>query len=126
LDNKSLSHKVSLSGCVIAAVVVLPGAYTRLVDARPGCPDWPGCYGFLTVPDRHQEITIAEQAFPHAPVEAHKAWPEMVHRYFAGAFGLIIALLALLAFKARQDESPPLLLTMVTLVHAPGWQKQTL
>ncbi|MGD8583501.1 MAG: COX15/CtaA family protein [Gammaproteobacteria bacterium] len=115
MDNKSLSYKISLFGCVFAAVVVLLGAYTRLVDAGLGCPDWPGCYGFLTVPDSHEEIKIAEQAFPHAPVEAHKAWPEMVHRYFAGTLGLIIALLAFLAFKARQDDSQPLLLPILLL-----------
>lgn len=68
-------------------MVVLRGAYTRLVDAGLGCPDWPGCYGFLTVPETEQEIQIAEQAYPHAPVETDKAWSEMVHRYLAGTLG---------------------------------------
>jgi hypothetical protein len=33
LADKLLSYKISLFGCVFAAVVVLLGAYTRLVDA---------------------------------------------------------------------------------------------
>jgi cytochrome c oxidase assembly protein subunit 15 len=115
LDNKSLSYKISLFACVFAAVVVLLGAYTRLVDAGLGCPDWPGCYGFLTVPETQEEIMIAEDAYPHAPVEPDKAWPEMVHRYFAGTLGLIIALLAFLAIRARKDNSQPLMLPLLLL-----------
>ena len=115
MGRQSLSYRISLFGCAFAAVVVLLGAYTRLVDAGLGCPDWPGCYGFLTVPDTHEDIRIAEEAYPHAPVEAHKAWPEMVHRYFAGTLGLIIALLAVLAIRARQDKSQPLVLPLLLL-----------
>jgi cytochrome c oxidase assembly protein subunit 15 len=115
LDKKSLSYKISLFGCVCAGVVVLLGAYTRLVDAGLGCPDWPGCYGFSGVPDTEEEIKIAEQAYPHAPVEADKAWPEMIHRYFAGTLGLIVAALAILAFKTRADRSQPFVLPQILL-----------
>ena len=34
----------------MAFVVIALGAWTRLVDAGLGCPDWPGCYGFVTFP----------------------------------------------------------------------------
>ena len=115
MDKRSLSYKISLFGCVFAGVVVLLGAYTRLVDAGLGCPDWPGCYGFIGVPDTQEDIRIAEQAFPETPVEADKAWPEMIHRYFAGTLGLIIAVLAFLAIKARADDSQPLALPLVLL-----------
>jgi cytochrome c oxidase assembly protein subunit 15 len=115
LDKSSLGYKISLFGCAFAGVVVLLGAYTRLVDAGLGCPDWPGCYGFIGVPETQEEIKIAEQSYPHAPVEADKAWPEMIHRYFAGTLGLIIALLAFLAIKARADRSQPFVLPLVLL-----------
>ena len=51
--------------------------------------------------DHH--IDTAEARFPDAPVEVAKAWWEMVHRYFAGALGLLIAGILLLAVKARRQ-----------------------
>ncbi len=43
---KALKVLVS-SAVVLAMLVILLGAYTRLTDAGLGCPDWPGCYGFF-------------------------------------------------------------------------------
>lgn len=93
-------------GVALALVVVVLGAYTRLSDAGLGCPDWPGCYGFLAVPDEAQEIDAAAQRFPHAPIEAHKAWAEMVHRYFAGSLGVLVAAIAWFSFGARRVGAP--------------------
>jgi cytochrome c oxidase assembly protein subunit 15 len=111
-------------GVGLALVVVVLGAYTRLVDAGLGCPDWPGCYGFLTVPDAAHEIAAAEARFPDAPVEAHKAWPEMVHRYFATTLGFVILVLAGIAVRSRGGALPrklPLgLLALVVLQGAFG------
>ena len=36
-----------VAGIALAVCVVVLGAYTRLVDAGLGCPDWPGCYGLI-------------------------------------------------------------------------------
>ena len=41
---------LSLFGICLAFVVIALGAWTRLVDAGLGCPDWPGCYGFVVFP----------------------------------------------------------------------------
>ncbi len=71
-------------------VVVVLGAYTRLVDAGLGCPDWPTCYGHLWVPDSAEEIAAANQAFVDTPVETHKTWPEQIHRIFASSLGLLV------------------------------------
>lgn len=114
-NSTSFIYKLSLFTTVFAACVVILGAYTRLVDAGLGCPDWPGCYGFLSVPETAEEIQSAEQAFPHAPVEAEKAWPEMVHRYFAGTLGILIALIAVLAIKDRQQATQPVALPLILL-----------
>lgn len=94
---------------LLALGVISLGAYVRLSDAGLGCPDWPGCYGHLIgVPDTPHEQSAALQAFPDSPVETHKAWKEMTHRYLAGALGLSIALLAGLAWKHRRttQQSP--------------------
>ena len=98
-----------LLATVLAFGVVALGAYVRLSDAGLGCPDWPGCYGHLLgVPDEAHEHAAAARAFPERPVETLKAWKEMAHRYFAGTLGLLIAGIALLAWRHRRElrQSP--------------------
>ncbi len=112
---RSLTYKLSLVAVFLAFTVVLLGAYTRLADAGLGCPDWPGCYGFITVPDEQHELAHARENFPHAPVEADKAWAEMVHRYFAGTLGLLVAALAVLGFIHRNRQTQPVLLSYALL-----------
>ncbi|MFZ4537346.1 COX15/CtaA family protein [Propionivibrio sp.] len=108
---------------LLAFGVISLGAYVRLSDAGLGCPDWPGCYGHLLgVPDAAHEQSAALRAFPGKPVEAHKAWKEMVHRYFAGGLGVLILLIAGLAWRHRKtlQQSPwlPTLLVGVVGVQA--------
>ena len=114
-QKRNMSYKLSLVAVVLAFTVVLLGAYTRLVDAGLGCPDWPGCYGFLTVPEKAIDVQKATEAFPDTPVEADKAWPEMIHRYFAGSLGLLVAALALIGFINRNKNEQPLILTYALL-----------
>ena len=42
-------RRLCLIGALLALCVVILGAWTRLGNAGLGCPDWPGCYGHLTV-----------------------------------------------------------------------------
>ena len=51
---------LSAFGVLLAFVVIALGAWTRLADAGLGCPDWPGCYGFVTFPTTASEIAQAE------------------------------------------------------------------
>ena len=81
---------------VLAFCVIVFGAYVRLTDAGLGCPDWPGCYGFLTVPETSEELSKAAELFPEQVVESGKAWREMIHRYIASLLGLLILVLFLL------------------------------
>ncbi len=100
----------------LASVVVVLGAYTRLVDAGLGCPDWPGCYGMILVPETAAEIARAEAAFPDAPVEVDKAWPEMIHRYAAATLGLVILVLTVVAIRERQRWKLPVALLALVIV----------
>lgn len=102
--------------CLLASVVVSLGAYTRLVHAGLGCPDWPGCYGHLKWPDSHEEIQIAEMAFPESPVDTDKTWPEMLHRYFASALGFCIVCMSVFAWRQRKVRLQPLKLILGLLV----------
>jgi len=94
---------LSLAGVAFTVAVILVGVFTRLVDAGLGCPDWPGCYGRLVVPDESRAMAHT----PDAPLEAFQAWVEMVHRYVASALGLlVIALVALGAPLRRRPDYP--------------------
>ncbi|MFT6925879.1 MAG: cytochrome c oxidase assembly protein subunit 15 [Psychromonas sp.] len=91
--------KLVLLSCLLSVVVVGLGAYTRLSDAGLGCPDWPGCYGFLTVPAELDASLTAKHSQPGSMdlvFESAKAWKEMIHRYFAGTLGLLLLAILLL------------------------------
>jgi cytochrome c oxidase assembly protein subunit 15 len=106
---KFFDRLVLCAACLALCVVIL-GAYVRLSDAGLGCPDWPGCYGQLTVP----HAATAQQAFPGKPLEAYKAWKEMGHRYFAGTLGLLILGVCVVAWRGRGSiEGSPVLSTVL-------------
>lgn len=95
--------KLTLVSMFLAMIVVSLGAYVRLSDAGLGCPDWPGCYGTLTVPQSIDAIQLAQEAFPESPVEHAKAWKEMIHRYVAGVLGFFILAIAILSSKLKEQ-----------------------
>jgi len=97
----STLHKLAVLTAVVAFTVIVLGAFVRLSHAGLGCPDWPGCYGQLTWPADPHEVTQAAQDFPERPVETHKAWKEMVHRYLAGALVLLVVVINFLSWKAE-------------------------
>ena len=103
--NTSLSYLLRFS-CLLALVVIVLGAYVRLSDAGLGCPDWPGCYGKLIVPEgSNSQIEQMNKAYPERPFEKDKAWKEMLHRYLASALGLTILILAILSWSKKQFSS---------------------
>lgn len=77
---------MTAAALALALGVIVLGAWVRLNDAGLGCPDWPGCYGHALVQ-------------PGAGVESAKAWKEMIHRYCAGSFGLLVMALAVIAWR---------------------------
>ncbi|WP_313084671.1 COX15/CtaA family protein [Pulveribacter sp.] len=79
--------------------LVLFGAFTRLTDSGLGCPDWPGCYGSASPVGARAEISAAQAALPSGPVTHGKAWVEMIHRYLATGVGVLIIVLAVLAWR---------------------------
>ena len=103
-----------------AFVVVILGAWTRLADAGLGCPDWPGCYGHLTVPDHHPDGTII-QGFDR-PLDAFKGWMEMIHRYAAGILGLLIFAITYFVVRGKphfhQSLGLPIFLSFFVILQA--------
>ncbi|MBB6520128.1 COX15/CtaA family protein [Pseudoteredinibacter isoporae] len=131
-SNLLWQYRLVLASVALAFVVVGLGAFTRLVDAGLGCPDWPGCYGHLLWPDTVAEQQAAAVNFPDSPVDTEKTWPEMVHRYFAGSLGLLIVAIAFFAYQGRKEgldlpiKLPVALIALVTLQAAFGMWTVTL
>jgi cytochrome c oxidase assembly protein subunit 15 len=86
---------------ILAFFVVMLGAYTRLTDAGLGCPDWPGCYGQLVLPQATSSLEKAQTTYPEIPIEAGKAWTEMAHRYVAGTLALLIFYIGFSVLRQR-------------------------
>jgi cytochrome c oxidase assembly protein subunit 15 len=112
----TLFRRLALLGTVLALCVVVLGAYVRLNNAGLGCPDWPGCYGHLTVGQAVEHAQSANAAYPDRPLEAGKALKEMVHRYFASTLGLVIIALAVIAFRNRRDRNQPVRLPVALVL----------
>ncbi len=124
-------YYLALIATILASIVVGVGAYTRLVHAGLGCPDWPGCYGFLTVPGTEQAISIAESRFPDSPVDKAKGWAEMGHRYVAGLLMILVLVLAIQSYWYRRERKgswrlPCLILALIILQAAFGMWTVTL
>ncbi|XUO88811.1 COX15/CtaA family protein [Halomonas sp. KM072] len=103
---------LSLAGTLLTVLVILVGAWTRLVDAGLGCPDWPGCYGRLLVPDSEH----AALRHPDVPLDPFKAWVEMGHRYVASFLGLLVIGTLLLGWPLRRREGYPWKVSVALLV----------
>ena len=103
--------RLTLVGTLFTAVVMLVGAWTRLVDAGLGCPDWPGCYGKLLVPDGD----VATLHHPDVPLEPFKAWVEMVHRYIATMLGLVVLSVVALGWSLRHRCDYPWRMSLLLL-----------
>lgn len=102
--------RISLAACGLAFFVIVLGAYVRLSDAGLGCPDWPGCFGQIGAPDEAHEIQQAINLYPHLKVDSGKAWKEMIHRYFASFLGLLILIMAFLAWRHRNNKNQQVIL----------------
>lgn len=95
-------YLLTLVAVFLAFAVIVLGGYTRLTDAGLSCPDWPHCFGFLAAPHTDAQLQKAAEYFPTTTINIKKAWTEMTHRYFAGAEGILILILAGCTLYSRQ------------------------
>lgn len=101
-DRRKPGFRLALFGLLLAIAVIGLGAFTRLVHAGLGCPDWPTCYGHFWVPNTEAKIATANEKFPETPVETDKTWPEQIHRIFASTLGLVVLGSFYIAWRQRQ------------------------
>lgn len=97
--------KLIMVAIIWTLILIMLGAYVRLNDAGLGCPDWPGCYGEMFLPQEESALTKAQSLYPENPIETHKANKEMWHRYVAGGLGMIILLIIVMSIKQRTKIS---------------------
>jgi heme a synthase len=109
-------RRLTLAAIVLTACVIMLGAWTRLADAGLGCPDWPGCYGHLDVRKAISYVNEKNEIQPGTYREAFKTVPEMVHRYFAASLGLLILIIAALAWRNRSMTNQPVALPTTLLL----------
>ena len=114
--NVRLFTQLCILATLLALMVTVYGAFVRLSHAGLSCPDWPGCYGQLGVPKNAAEVEQANSAFPARPVDAPRAWKEMVHRYLAGSLGLLILALAVFAWRRRHQPGQRLFLPVMLVL----------
>jgi len=86
--DKDFLKFISRLAVIFAFVVIALGAFTRLIDAGLGCPDWPGCYGHL--------LPVNGSHFV-----AYKAWAEMIHRYCVAALSTLIVIIIVTIFSRK-------------------------
>ncbi|CEK11440.1 COX15/CtaA family protein [Legionella hackeliae] len=118
-----LIRRAATIAVILALFVVMLGAYTRLTDAGLGCPDWPGCYGHIVLPNSQPALESAQNQYPQMPIESRKAWTEMAHRYAAGTLGILIFFIgtAVLLRRIQGAKLPwqlPLILVILVLFQA--------
>ncbi len=103
----------------VTFTVITLGAYVRLSHAGLGCPDWPGCYGFLFgIPSGPNEILVAESKFYGFLVDELKAWKEMIHRYLAAFLGFFIFSLIYVFYKNKKLLFLSVLLSIIIIAQA--------
>ncbi|MGA9852285.1 MAG: COX15/CtaA family protein [Gammaproteobacteria bacterium] len=107
---------LAILATLLAIGVIVLGAYVRLSQAGLGCPDWPGCYGHISVPDTRQAIAAADARYANRPLHVARAWKEMIHRYFAGSLAVLILILAIAAWWRRLRARGPVVLPSLVLL----------
>ena len=104
LENKAALYFLYIA-FFLAFIVVQLGALTRLKDAGLGCPDWPGCYGKLTLPNK--SIQLMNGPYRGQMLIPEKALPEMIHRYAAATLVIFcFAGIVLIIYKYKLPQQP--------------------
>ena len=70
----NLPLKLVTIALFLAVEVVLMGGFTRITDSGLGCPDWPGCFGRMTMTTDTATIAYLQERYPEIHVAVHKGW----------------------------------------------------
>jgi cytochrome c oxidase assembly protein subunit 15 len=116
-----ITYYLTIISIILTLITISFGSYTRLKHAGLGCPDWPGCYGNLTVPKSKYELNIAKVNFPNITIDINKAKIEMFHRYIASILGIFILMILSVSIYLRKKNHPlliPIFLSRTVIMQA--------
>jgi cytochrome c oxidase assembly protein subunit 15 len=94
-------RRIAWLALALALGVIVFGAFVRLSNAGLSCPDWPTCYGRVAWPTATSDVAH-ESLTAIRSIEPHKAWREQFHRMIAGALGVLVLALAVIAARRRR------------------------
>jgi len=97
--------RTALAATFFAYVAVVFGAYTRLSEAALGCTDGLGCVGRQHAPMTARDYRASAEGAAIAPAPNTRAWKDMVLRYVAGALGLLLMRMVVLAWQIRKRKA---------------------
>lgn len=106
------------ASALLAFAVIVLGATVRLSDAGLSCPDWPGCYGQISVGQAEARPEIIRARWPDRPLDPGRAHLEMTHRYLAGTLGLLILVVTVSAWQRRSRNWLATSLALLVLFQA--------
>jgi cytochrome c oxidase assembly protein subunit 15 len=108
--------RLTLLTSLIALVLFMLSAYSRLYNTAPACPDWPQCFGSLMVPHTLEQINTAAAKFPQLTLDTHRVGFAMLERSLIAAESALLLILTLMAASIkRQISVRPLLICLMLL-----------
>ena len=121
-DQSARFFRMALYAAGLAFIAVVFNAYTRLSEARLGCPDWPGCYGVLFAPQTAHDVEPDANPEKQKRLEAKHAAQETMQRYVSVGLSVLLIRLSVLGWKLkRRRRGQQIWIPLFTLVATLGF-----
>lgn len=97
---------------IVSFLIILLGAYIRLVDGGLGCPQWPTCYGKLSISLTENTLLKTKLRFSSTP---SYTWQDLLHPYLSAIYTLCTLLFSGYYIYINQQRALVLVLASILL-----------